>query len=121
MDLYDRGTELDAHDVPDVASNADLQTDNTIQCAPLNKAMFKVAIPGYAIQSPRNRFFISFCVQNTHGYKATIPVLASGYTIQSDTIFTRKRRGFSKVRLIIWIIISFTQLHIVIGRFNPLS
>ena len=40
-------------------------------------------------------FFISFCVQNTPGYKATLPVLASGYTIHSDTIFTRKRRGFS--------------------------
>ena len=28
VDLYDRDTELDAQDVPDVASNADLQTDN---------------------------------------------------------------------------------------------
>ena len=40
-------------------------------------------------------FFIYFCVQNTPGYKATLPVPASGYTIHSDTIFERKRRGFS--------------------------
>ena len=39
-------------------------------------------------------FFISLRVQNIPDYKATLPVLASGYTIHSDTIFTCKRGAF---------------------------
>ena len=66
-----------------------------IQCAPLNKAMFKRPLLVLQSKVLGTDFFISFCVQNTPGYKATLPVLASGYTIHSDTIFLRKRYEFS--------------------------
>ena len=38
----------------------------------------------------RTDFFISLRVQNTPGYKATLPVLASVCTIHSSATFTRK-------------------------------
>ena len=66
-----------------------------IQCTPLNKAMFKEATLGNAIQSRWNGFFISLCVQNIPVYEATLPVRAFVYTIHSSATFTGKSCEFS--------------------------
>ena len=68
-----------------------------IRCTPLNKAMFKEATLGYAIQSHWNGFFISLCVQHIPDYKATHPVLASVSTIHSSTIFTAKYANLARL------------------------
>ena len=65
-------------------------------------------------------FFISLRVQNIPDNKATLPVLASVCTIHSGATFTRKSCEFSYVSVIIWVIISLNELHIVLEKFNPL-
>ena len=52
-------------------------------------------------------FSLSLPVQNMHGYKATLQVLASGITINSNATFTRQQREVSQVSVIIWVIINF--------------
>ena len=52
-------------------------------------------------------FFISPPVQNIHGYKATLPVMASGCKIDSKATFTRQQREVSQVSVIILVIINF--------------
>ena len=61
-------------------------------------------------------FFTSLREKNIPVYKATLPVLAFLYTIHSSASFTRRICELSLVSVVIWVIISLNELHIVLEK-----